>query len=238
MKKKLPLIIAFLIAVAVIVGTIIFFVTKSSEDKDNPETDTTAKDNVTNVADANRENDRDKENDGDKVTDSAIDGFGSEEFEGKNYFEERAEIISVIPVKDSPNTLSEQQVVQELKSRGFQEYPVISRYSFDGEFGDRITASESSSDKHPIYETYFVTSKNELWVITSIDGTVTAYPSSYNLSHADQVPIEISESEQIASYDSFTNSVYITKPKSSVLNVRIVEKIDAETLESINLEVN
>lgn len=232
MKKKLPVIIAFLIAVAAIVGTTIYMVSKLSKDKDDIETDVTVKDNVTNVADENRENDGDKETNGD------TDDFEAEELEGKNYFEERAEIISVIPVKDSPNTLSEQQVVQELKSRGFQEYPVISRYSFDGEFGDRITASESSSDKHPIYETYFVTSKNELWVITSIDGTVTAYPSSYNLSHADQVPIEISESEQIASYDSFTNSVYITKPKSSVLNVRIVEKIDAETLESINLEVN
>ena len=235
MKKKLPLIIAFLIAVAAIAGTVIFLVTKLSEDKDNNEIDTT-KDNVTNVADTdgNHEPDGNKEPDGN--ADRYADGY--EDFVGKNYFEERAEIISVIPVKDSPNTLSEQQVILALKARGLDQYPVTTRYSFDGEFGDSITASESSSDKHPIYETYFVTSKNEIWVITSINGTVTAYPVSYNLAHPDQVPIELSESEQIASYDYFTNSVYITKPKTSVLNVRVVKKIDIVTLESIDLEVN
>ena len=65
MKKKLPLIIAFLIAVAAIAGTVIFLVTKLSEDKDNNEIDTT-KDNVTNVADTdgNHEPDGNKEPDG------------------------------------------------------------------------------------------------------------------------------------------------------------------------------
>lgn len=232
MKKKLPLIIAFVVAITAIVCTVVFLVTKLSGDEEIDDMEHTDKNDVTNIV----ETDNGKGPDVDQNFDNNTDNINTDEFDIKKYFEDRAEIISVIPVKDSTNTKSEKQVIQDLKERGFIEYPVNSRYTIDGELRNDITISESSSDKHPIYETYYVTSKNELWVITSIDGTVSAYPSSYNLSHENQVPIEISESEKIASYDCFTNSIYITKPKQSVLDVHVVERIDAETIESINLE--
>lgn len=162
----------------------------------------------------------------------------SESLDVKKYFEERAEVISVTPVKDSKNTLSEKNVIETFKERGFQDYPITTNYSFDGEYSDSRNASPASSDKHPMYTTYYVTSKNEFWIITSIDGTISATPSSYNLAHYDQVPVEVTESEQVASYDSISNSIYITKPKANVLDVRIVDRIDADTLETIDLEVN
>ena len=162
--------------------------------------------------------------------------FELEDLDVKKYFEEQAKIISVTPVKNSDKTFSESDVVEELQSRGFEDYPIITKFTYEGEFGDAVAVSESSSDKHPMYETYFVTSRNELWVITSIDGRVSATPSSYNLEHGNSVPIEVSESEEIASYDASTNSIYITIPNSDVLDVRVVDRIDAETLETIDLE--
>ncbi|MCR5060654.1 MAG: hypothetical protein K6A80_06440 [Saccharofermentans sp.] len=154
----------------------------------------------------------------------------------QKYFEERAEIISVTPVKDSKNTLSEKSVVAEMIERGFDKYPITSRYSFDGTFGDQLNASNDSSDKHPIYETYYVTSQNDIWVISVIDGKYSAAPSSYNLLHETSVPVMVSETEEIASYDSTTNSIYLSIPHEDALDVRIVERIDASTIESLDLE--
>ena len=154
----------------------------------------------------------------------------------KKYFEENAEVISVTPVKKAKNTLSEKSLYEELKRRGFDKFPVTTNYSMDGAFKSKQEISSASEDKHPIYETYYRTSRNMLWSITIIDGNITAYPSSYNIEHSDKVPCIVSETEEIVSYDSSTNSFYTTKPKKSVLNVRVVGRIDARTLETIDLE--
>ena len=152
------------------------------------------------------------------------------------YFEERAEIISVTPVKDSKNTLSEQDAVEELRSRGFTQYPITSDYTIDGELEDDAAVSDDSSLKHPIYRTYFMSSENVLWSIALVDGKVIATPSSYNLEQTGGVPIEVSESEEIASYDLSTNSIYLTIPFDTTIDVRVVDRIDSETLDSFDLE--
>jgi hypothetical protein len=154
----------------------------------------------------------------------------------KAYFEERAEIVSITPVKDSKNTLSEKSVVAELKERGFNEYPITADYDINGGFDNPVDASEDSSVKHPMYMTYYETSDNELWVIHVVDGRFSANPASYNIEHTDIVPIKVSESEEIASYDASTNSIYITKPFDTTFDVRVVDRIDAETLEALDLE--
>ena len=152
------------------------------------------------------------------------------------YFEERAKIISVTPVKDSKNTKSEKEAVAELTARGFTEYPVISDYSIDGVLENSVNVSDDSSTMHPIYRTYFMTSEGDLWTITLVDGKVIATPSSYNLGHTGGVPIELSETGEIASYDLSTNSIYLTVPFDSTIDVRVVDRIDSATLESVDLE--
>ena len=152
------------------------------------------------------------------------------------YFEERAEIISVTPVKDSKNTLSEQDAVEELRSRGFTQYPITSDYTIDGESEDDTVVSDDSSLMHPIYRTYFMSFDNVLWSIALVDGKVIATPSSYNLEQTGGVPIEVSESEEIASYDLSTNSIYLTIPFDTTIDVRVVDRIDSETLDSFDLE--
>lgn len=152
------------------------------------------------------------------------------------YFEERAEIVSVTPVKDSKNTLSEQDAVEELRSRGFTQYPITSDYTIDGESEDDTVVSDDSSLMHPIYRTYFMSFDNVLWSIALVDGKVIATPSSYNLEHTGGVPIEVSETEEIASYDLSTNSIYLTIPFDTTIDVRVVDRIDSETLDSFDLE--
>ena len=152
------------------------------------------------------------------------------------YFEENAEQRERIPVDKSKNISAGKDVVSVLKERGFSDFPVTADYSMDGKLEESKIVSDTSSEKHPVYETHYVTSKNEVWVISVMDGTITAYPSSYNMEHGENVPYIISESKEIVSYDISTNSFYRTVPKDSVLRVRVVDRIDAKTLESINLE--
>ena len=152
------------------------------------------------------------------------------------YSEERAEIISVTPVKKSKYTLSEKDVVEEFEARGFTQYPVTTGYSYDGKYSDPVKISGSSTAKHPIYETYYVTSKNEIWVITALDGMILATPSSYNINNAGKVPVLVSESQEIASYDSTTNSIYLTMPKPEAVTVKVIDRIDAKAIESLSLE--
>ncbi len=154
----------------------------------------------------------------------------------KAYFEENSEIKSVTKVKKSKNNLSEKDVIKELEDRGFNQYPVTTNYSIDGVFDDEKEVSADSKNKHPVYETYYVTEKGELWVISVIDGTITANPSYYNLEKTDKTPILVSESQEVVSYDVSTNSYYRTIPNKSVLDVRIVDKIDAKTIEEYKME--
>ena len=162
--------------------------------------------------------------------------FRVEDRDVKKYFEERAEIISVTPVKKSKYTLSEKDVVEEFEARGFTQYPVTTGYSYDGKYSDPVKISGSSTAKHPIYETYYVTSKNEIWVITALDGMILATPSSYNINNAGKVPVLVSESQEIASYDSTTNNIYLTKPKPEAVTVKVIDRIDAKAIESLSLE--
>lgn len=58
----------------------------------------------------------------------------------------------------------------------------------------------------------------------------------YNLESTRAAQLLISESQEITSYNSHTNKYYVTIPKESAVIVRIVEKIDAETLNQLTCE--
>lgn len=162
--------------------------------------------------------------------------YMKENFNVKEYFEENSVIKSVASADKSSKPVSEIDAIAELRDRGFKDYPVTTNYSIKGEYTSSQSISDTSAKKHPVYETYYVTSKDEVWIITMIDGTVMATPSSYNVEHNEKVAIVVSESNEIVSYDGNTNSFYRTIPNSSVLDVRVVGKIDAGTLETMDLE--
>lgn len=224
MKKKLPVIIVSCVLGAAILGGGVFTIVKTLGNKKSTEKD--SKDEIEEM---------DPEEELQEEIESILD-TEMETLDVKAYFEERSEIISVTSVKDSKHTMTEKEAVEEFETRGFAQYPVITEYSEDGKYSESVEVSKDSSKKHPKYETYFVNSKEEVWVITLIDGTVSATPAYYNMMHGGEVPVEVSETKEITSYDSTTNSVYLTIPKEEVLNVRIVDRVDANTLESMELE--
>lgn len=152
------------------------------------------------------------------------------------YYENNSKVISEINVKDSDAVLTEAETSQALEDRGFTQFSVTSAYSMDGKYYDSEDVSDTSSKKHPIYETYYVTAAEEVWTIFVINGVTMANPVSYNLQSTLGVQVIFSETDTVMSYDSVTNKFYETIPDKSVLIVITVEKIDAQTLERLTVE--
>lgn len=153
------------------------------------------------------------------------------------YFENNSTVVSVVDAATSADVLTEKQVSRSLTGLGFTDYPITSDYTMDGTYYRAAEISQGSGDKHPVYETYYVTKDDHVWMIFVINGKVMANPVSYNLQSGLGVQVIISETESVISYDGTTNQFYETVPNASELVVKVVDKIDAQTLETLTFEV-
>lgn len=155
--------------------------------------------------------------------------------DAESYYGKNSDIIMEIDVNDSNDVLTESETCTELTGRGFEEYPITTEYSMDGVYSDASNISDDSSNKHPIYQTFYVSSNGDLWTVFVINGSVLANPVSYNLQSGRSVQVIVSEAETVMSYDSTTNRFYETIPHESALVLITVDKIDAETLDSLTI---
>lgn len=149
------------------------------------------------------------------------------------YYKQNATVVAETDAKSSDRVQTEAEVYSSLAGRGFTGYPIVSNYSMDGDYYDAAAISQSSSDKHPMYQTYYTTSRGEFWTIFEINGVVMANPVSYNMQSGLSVQVMISETGTVTSYDSTTNKFYETIPNESSLIVKTVGRIDADTLENL-----
>ena len=163
---------------------------------------------------------------GGKDPDSTLPGIDADA-----YYEENSYVLEVIDAKDSEDVPTEKNAVTLLTERGFDQYPIEAEFNMDGDYYDAMEISDGSEDRHPIYYTYYVNSSEELWMIYVINGSVMATPVSFNLQSSLGVEMTFSESEEITSYDCETNKFYVTIPNETALIVKVVDRIDADTLE-------
>lgn len=152
------------------------------------------------------------------------------------YFEERAEIISILSVKDSEDVLTLENVIEELESRGFTDIEVTPVFTMNGVYLNENEASEQSSGQYPMYTAQYVTPNGEFWTISVINNQFTANPVSYQLQSDATVSILISEEENIISYDSIGNRFFIIKPYEDSVTIKIVDRIDSATLDALTAE--
>lgn len=155
--------------------------------------------------------------------------------EASEFFDEHSEVISTISFQDSQNTFAGSDILKLLRSRGFDQYDIVSEYDAEGNLED-VEITEETTQKYPLYYTYYITESGDLWTILVIDGKVTANPASYNMNSELAVQVVISESETIMSYDSETNTYYETIPDPETLIVKVVPEINAEVLEQLTFE--
>ena len=152
------------------------------------------------------------------------------------YYEQNSNIIAVIDAQASAAVLTEAETYSTLTDLGFTQFPITASYSMNGAYYDAEEITGNGSAKHPIYETYYFTSKGEVWTIFMINGAVMANPVSYNLQSNLGAQVMLSASETVMSYDSATNTFFETVPKSNALFLLIAERIDASLLEMLTIE--
>lgn len=153
-----------------------------------------------------------------------------------NYYRENSDLLNVIDAEASADNLTEAEAASELTGRGFDQHPIEYSFTIDGEFLDDNEVSEGSQDKHPMYYTYFTAENGDLWTVYLINGNISAYPASYNMESDFQAELIVSESKSLMSYDAGANSFYETIPYASAAIVKVVDRIDAETLNKLTLE--
>lgn len=173
----------------------------------------------------------------DDSEDINFENYKIEPNDADKYFQQSSQVVEEISVNDSNEILTEEETIEILAERGFKDVPITTEYTMDGVFNPACEISDSSSIKHPVYETYYITEKGELWEIMMVNGDVMAIPISYNLQSTLGIQVVISESTSVTSYDSATNKFYKNVPNETVMIVKVVEKVDAETLENLTIEV-
>lgn len=160
-----------------------------------------------------------------------------EKIDAEEYIGDRAEILNKISVKNSKDVYTEKECIKEFKRRGFENYEIMTDYYINGEYAAIDNISKISSTKHPMYTMNYITTKGEVWTLMIVNNAIMANPLSYNCAVKDGKQIVFSEKETITSYDSERNMFYETIPKKNFLEVKIVDKIDVETIESLTIEV-
>ena len=157
--------------------------------------------------------------------------------DAESYFSNYSKVLSVEKADEAAGVHTEETSTKELEKRGFDEYEILTHYSMNGDYYDEDEViSDSSSDKHPMYETYYYNSSGELWKIMLIDDEIVANPISYNLQFKQSTSVVISESEHVMSYDCYSNSFYKTIPEKSELLVITEETIDTKILDNYTFE--
>ena len=80
-------------------------------------------------------------------------------------------------INESTDVTTEKESIGLFTDRGFTEYPITTNYSMDGKYSDEKEIEESSSEKHPMFTTYYVCESGDLWTIELVNGCSTAYAS-------------------------------------------------------------
>lgn len=151
-----------------------------------------------------------------------------------NYFENNATVQSTTDAKKSDRVRTGAQVVTDFGNRGFVQHDITADYSMDGEYLGTVIVTAETSDKHPMYQTFYTAGDGMIWSVFEINGTIMA-----TIAHAPsgaQLPIDTvyTESATVMSYDSSTNKFYETVPNADVMKVVVVERLDSNLLETID----
>ena len=150
------------------------------------------------------------------------------------YYRENAQIISEIRVEDAQNITTEEETYDMMENRGFGQIQITSMYNMNGEFLSDDAIDDKSSEKHPLYTTLYFSQSGEIWVISVVNGSVSASPVNYNENHSFETLIV--EEDTIMAYDGKLNKFYEIVPSDSLAITKRVERIDAETLENLTAE--
>jgi hypothetical protein len=154
----------------------------------------------------------------------------------EKYYEAISKVINQVDVISSDAVHTEAEAIAFFNRRGFSQYPVTSEFTINGDVTADSEMSSESQGKHPLYTTYFLLEDGKLWTILDMNGRIFANPVFFNLSSTLDVQVYVSETDSIISYDGMENRYYETIPHADTVRVKVVDRIDAETLNGLTEE--
>ena len=154
------------------------------------------------------------------------------EISAEEYYKNNSVILDIVDAEESTDVLTEAEVKSVLDELGFGDYPISYYYSMQGELIDDTEIQPESDEKHPMYYLKYVSSNNIFWIVYVIDGCIYADPVSLNIESYVKVPLLLSESNFVTSYDDTTNKFYVTIPNAEVTILKTVSKINTTTLDA------
>ncbi len=158
--------------------------------------------------------------------------------ETDEYFWENSIVVDVIDVAESEDVLTESEVSMVLEERGFLYYPITYKYTIDGDYTGKTEIQSDSNEKHPVYQTFYMSDSGDVWTIYVVNGSVIAYPVSINISSDLDAQILYADSNQLISYAEEGNKFYVTVPFEETIILKEIDIIDATELNKISSEVN
>ncbi|MBR6420258.1 MAG: hypothetical protein IKS42_07980 [Oscillospiraceae bacterium] len=177
-------------------------------------------------------------NAGKKGKNSEAETVPEDDLDTATYLKEHGKVLHKTAAEKSKKVKSERTVTKMIADRGFEDLPLETTYSMEGEYSESIEIKADGTEKHPIYTGLYVTEAGNYWNIYVVNGSIFADPLFYNFDPDGMPAVQtvLSESKTITNYDSATNQFFEYVPDAAELRVITVEKIDAETLESMTKE--
>ena len=154
-----------------------------------------------------------------------------------NYYWDNSEVLEVKSAPASPELTTGAQTKNLLDGRGFDVFPIYCEYDINGNYIELQEIPADTADKYPMYQTYYMSAAKEMWTVFVIDGKIFANPVSYNMTSGLGVQLLVSESEVLTSYDEEGNLYYVNIPKDTAVITKVVDRIDAATLDTLTVEV-
>ena len=155
----------------------------------------------------------------------------------EEYYEDNSEeIVSVEEAEETEEVYTEKEAIKFMAERGFNEYPLTYDFNMDGTYADEAEASADSDEKHPMYQTYFISENGAIWSIFIVGRSVFANPASYNLESDIDAQVLVSETETLTSYTEMGNRFYTTVPKESAIKLKVVDQITSQKLNDLEFE--
>ena len=153
------------------------------------------------------------------------------------YYEDQSDqIITVEAVEETSDVFTEKEAIRLMAERGFTDYPLTYDYLMDGSYADETEASPDSDEKHPMYQTYFVSEDGSIWTVFIVGRMIAANPASYNLQSDLETQVLVSETETLTSYTEMGNKLYTTIPKESAVLLKVVDQITSKKLNELTFE--
>ena len=139
-------------------------------------------------------------------------------------------VTGSIPAPSAGIALTEAVAIRAFAARGFTQAPVAFYYGMDGQYLTEREAQETSSERHPYYQSIYVTESGAAWLIYT-DGD--AFLASSLSERTQQL---VSERDTVRYYDGAANAYYEITPGTGAVEFRQVERIDAQALAALSAQ--